>query len=106
MNAPKHFVDDVNRLEVVPPAAAWKRLESKLEAHQATARLRRIRMIGYAASLLVLVIAGVMIAGIKGDSERNDLYTMSIEVLQTEQVADESIYNVENVKDMYTAWNR
>ena len=52
-------------------------------------------MIGYAASLLILVVTGVMIAGHKGDSERNDLYTMSIEVLQTEQVSDGSIYDVD-----------
>lgn len=106
MNAPKHFVEDVNRLEVTPPAAAWKRLESKLEAHQATARLRRIRMIGYAASLLVLVVAGVVITNLQHPAEVNELYTMSIEELRSDELTDGSIYDIDKVKDMYSALKR
>ena len=106
MNSQEQLRKDVNDLQVQPPAAAWKRLESKLEAHSAVSSVKRLRIMGYAASVLVIIATGVALFSIRTAPRSADVYTMSIKVLAADEVSEGSIYDVQKVKDLNAYWER
>ena len=107
MEKQRDFRQRVQELRIEPSAASWKRLESKLDAHAAHTRVRRLRVLGYAATLLIVVLAGIAITSIntKPNPEAG-LYTMSIETLSEEDVRAGSIYDIEKVKGLTNVWTR
>ena len=96
------FKREAQRLRVEPPVTAWQRIETKLDGHGASRRLRKARILSAAASVALVISASVAVyylaafPSVKVDKD----YTYGIRPLVIEHDDQESIYDVRSVKQM------
>lgn len=89
-------------LRADPPRSAWKRIESRLDAHTARRSLLHSRMIGYAAAIVLLVggCASILYLSMQPQFQQSSAYSQSIVDMQISDLQEESIYDPEKVKDL------
>lgn len=99
----KHIQRTAQNLRVDPPRSAWKRIESRLDAHMARRKMHAFRAAGYAAAIILLVALCAFAAAffINPDLMDPDHYAESVEELTLHDGdRGESIYDIQSVRQM------
>ena len=101
-----HLQNEADKIRIEPPRSAWMRLEAQLGAHAADRRMRRLRKLSIAASILAIVafgFAGYYFVNIQG-AYTSDIYSHRLEPLVNDPPTGTSIYDINKVKTLTKTW--
>ncbi|WP_420552938.1 hypothetical protein [Tenacibaculum aiptasiae] len=68
-NIDKNIKDKLKNRELKPSASAWERLSIQLDQEKARKKKKRIQLLSYAASVILLVSIGILYLGTKSDNQ-------------------------------------
>lgn len=94
-NIDKHIAEKLKNRELQPSFSAWERLSNQLDEHETKKKKRRWMFIGYAASILVLISAGIFYFTKSSEKLINDTNTITVDV-----PVDTTKFTIQPLKDL------
>lgn len=79
-NIEQQIAEKLKNRELQPSSSAWERLANQLDEQEAKSSKRRWRYLGYAASILLLISAGVFYLTKDGEKFVNDNVTVEVPI--------------------------
>ena len=96
------FKLEAEKIRVLPPNSAWKRIEAQLDADGSRRKIKTARIINYAAAIILIAVFSTIGLYYYATSTWNNSirFSNSLESLSSYPVAEASIYDIDRVKDL------